>query len=526
MIGVFAAWRIKSCLNQQINIFNSEDNTDFIGRQKELSILSNIWQNNSCHVFILTGMGGMGKTSLLQAWLAQMESANWQEAEQVFAWSFPEVSRYQQAQQAMQDFVCQALKWFGADMALPTRLVERVNLLARLIQRRRTLLVLDNVSPLYFSAQTEHQLLGVLLNQLAAYNPGLCLLASRKSVEVDPTFQQWIMQRELLPLSDADGALLLQKYGVKATTGQLQRIARSFGGAPLSLRLLGSYLADAYGGSPAHLDSIPIWPDLEQEGFHVRRILSVIEHWLGTSPDLILLYLLSLMDSPATKQELFLLLGSCNQPWFIRWVRPDEGLRIVAPLAQVSVREYTKIQRRLFRLHLISSPLAANTLDTHRLIRAYFRQQAAVRFPVMRERFLTLLQECAHKGETVFIPESTMNAQPLQHTLPDIPTAEQTISTLSEKLDQSAKHKHWYRAAILAYHLSEHHLVLGNIPAAILCARRSVAYAELSRDHGSLLQNLKMLTKLLRLTGRATEAVNLVLRAERSTQSLLPQLAA
>ena len=72
--------------------------------------------------------------------------------------------------------------------------------------------------------------------------------------------------------------------------------------------------------------------------------------------------------------------------------------------------------------------------------------------------------------------------------------------------------KHWYRASIIANHLCEHHLILGNMSAAMYCARRGVAYAELSHDQPSLLQNMNLLTRLLRVTGGTREASRLLER--------------
>ncbi len=521
MIGVFVAWRNKSISNKEIKLLDDSDLTAFVGRKRELGLLLKAWRSDTQNVFILHGEGGVGKTSLAQTWLTQAEAFGWLEAEQVFGWSFPDVSRYQDAQQAMREFLQQALAWFGPDMTTPDSRLEQLNLLARLIQRRRTLLVLDNVSHLHFTldaAQSIHerQLLGTLLNQLVAYNPGLCLLIGRKTVPVCRAFQPGVFQHELTGLDDEAGAHLLKQQGVRGESKRLQRIAHSFGGHPLSLSLLGSYLKQAYAGSAERLDSIPIWQDMEKEGFHVRRVLGAIEQWMGTSPDLILIYLLSLLDGPATKKELFMLLGSWRQPWFRRWIKPDEALNSVAPLTRIDLHEYTKIQRRLYRLHLISSPTVATTLDTHPLIRAFFRQRVALRFPVMQERFHRLLENCRQDIEPVIVSESEMGGMLRSHALPDVQTAVRSTRELGCKLEQSAKRKQWYRASILAYHLSEHHLVLGNIPAAVYCARRSVAYAELSHDRSSMAQNLKMLTKLLRLTGGKAEAFTLLQRARQN----------
>lgn len=521
MIGVFVAWRNKSISNTEIKSLDDGGLTAFVGRKRELGLLLKAWRSHTQNVFILHGEGGIGKTSLVQTWLTQTEAFGWLEAEQVFGWSFPDVTRYQDAQQAMQAFLQQALAWFGPDMKIPDSRVEQLTLLARLIQRRRTLLVLDNVSHLHFTPETsqsihERQLLGALLNQLAAYNPGLCLLTGRKAVPVCRAFQPGVFQHELACLDDEAGAHLLKQQGVQAEINRLRRIARNFGGHPLSLSLLGSYLKQAYSGSAERLDSIPVWQDMEKEGFHVRRVLGAIEQWMGTSPDLILICLLSLLDGPATKKELFMLLGNWRQPWFRRWIKPDEALNSVAPLTKIDLHEYTKIQHRLYRLHLISSPSVAATLDTHPLIRAFFRQRVALRFPVMQERFPKLLENCRQNPEPVIVPESEMGGMVRSHALPDVPTAVRSTRALGYKLEQSANRKQWYRASIIAYHLSEHHLVLGNIPAAVYCARRSVAYAELSHDRSSMAQNLQMLTKLLRLTGGKAEALTLLQRARQN----------
>jgi hypothetical protein len=389
--------------------------------------------------------------------------------------------------------------------------------------------VLDNFPTFDFEIEAEQnaqltQSLGILINCLAAYNPGLCVVAARQAIPACEMFQQHVAQYPLPDLAIDEGAELLRQRGVLLSPGTLHKLSHDFCGHALTLDLLGSHLA--HGGRVEDVNSVLAWRDREREGLQTRRVLALIEQWLWKTPELLLLYLISLLDRPVTQKELFLLLRSQRQAWFQRWLKPDETLQALEPLSKLGIREFSRVQRRLYQMHLISSAPDTGALDVHALLRTYFRERVRARFPGIPERLQGVLEKCTQTLSAILPPEAPTlpggkkNHLGLGHS--DLQSAVKATRSLGVKLEKSALQKHWYRASIIANHLCEHHLILGNLSAAMYCARRGVAYAELSHDQPSLLQNMKLLTRLLCLTGGTREAAFLLQRARHTCGLQMP----
>ena len=526
MIGAFVTFsRHQQANNNLASLHVDTQQQGFVAREHELQTLDYAWHDDSIGVFLLSALGGTGKTALLQTWLSKLEAADWLGADQVYTWSFPDLTDESDAQALADEFVDHALKWFGRHLTLPSQPLERVSLLAKLIQRQATLLVLDNFPTLTFDVDAEHSTdlsptLGILINCLAAYNVGLCVIATRQAIPASELFQQHITAYTLPELSDEEGAELLRQRGVMLLPDTLRKLSHDFCGHALTLDLLGSHLSN--GGKLEEVNAILAWRDKEREGLQTRRVLALIEQWLWKTPELLLLYLIALLNRPITQKEVFLLLHSQRQAWFQRWLKPDETLQALEPLSKLSIRDFSKLQRRLYQMRLISSAPDTGALDVHSLLRSYFRERVRVRYPDIPQRLQGLLEKCTQTLSTVLPPDMPILQASQQHYLrlghSDVQSTVKATRTLGVKLEKSALQKHWYRASIIANHLCEHHLILGNLAAAMYCARRGVAYAELSHDQPSLMQNMKLLTRLLRVTGGTREA-SLLLQHTRHTSN-------
>lgn len=515
MIGVSVTyWRHRQ-ESTILPLGQGDSSTALLGRTQDLALLDQAWYDESINLFLLNALGGTGKTSLLQAWLSRMEQADWGEASRVYVWSFPDLHTDDALLTISEEFINHALDWFSCGAAQPAHLLERIQLLCKLVQRHRTLLVLDNFPTLEFELDGAEisQPLGILMNCLAAYNPGLCVIAARTPGNVCDTFRPYIVQHTLPELSPEAGVTLLQQQGVMLMPASLRKLSEDFCGHPLTLELVASYLTN--GGTFENIQAILAWRDKEREGLQTRRILAVLEQWLWKTPELLLLYLLSLLDRPVTHKELYLLLRSQRQPWLKRWLKPDETLNALEPLSKLSLRDFSRLQRRLYKMRLLTTAPDSGALDIHSLLRSYFRERVRARFPGVPNRLQGLLDKCVQTLNAIMPPEapalSASRAERLGFT--DMQAAVKATRALGIKLEKSALQKHWYRAAIIANHLCEHHLILGNMSAAVYCARRGVAYAELSHDKPSLIQNMQQLTRLLCVTGGGQEAVKLLERA-------------
>jgi len=182
-----------------------------------------------------------------------MANNHYRSAELVFGWSFYRQGTAGDTSSA-DEFLDAALAWFGdPDPRLGTGW-EKGERLAKLIARRRTLLILDGLEPLQNPPGPQEGRVGepalqALLRELAAFNKGLCVVTTRTPVADIADYERTsALRRELEQLPNDAGAKLLRALGVKGDAAELQTASDEFGGHCLALTLLGSYLTDVFDG--------------------------------------------------------------------------------------------------------------------------------------------------------------------------------------------------------------------------------------------------------------------------------------
>src|SRR5947207_1877237 len=93
--------------------------------------------------------------------------------------------------------------------------------------------------------------LHALLCELAAVNPGMCLITSRFPVKDLEDCHDSHREFRLGCLDPTDGALVLGAHGVRGSEAELRNASADFGGHCLALTLLANYLNDAFDGDVA-----------------------------------------------------------------------------------------------------------------------------------------------------------------------------------------------------------------------------------------------------------------------------------
>src|SRR5208282_4911682 len=270
------------------------------------------------------------------------------------------------------EFLETALTWFGdPDPRLGTAW-EKGERLAKLVARRRTLLVMDGLEPLQNppgpqEGRLRDPSLQALLRELAAFNTGLCVITTRMPVaDIADHERTSALRRDLEQLSSDAGAKLLRALGVKGPEADLQSASDEFSGHCLGLTLLGSYLTDAYDGDIRCRKEVSerLAHDVRQ-GAHARKVMESYQTWLGEGPELSVLRILGLFDRPADEKALGALLKSPAIP----------GL--TESLTNLSPTEWRAILARLRRAKLLAGedPHNPGQLDTHPLVREYFGEQ-------------------------------------------------------------------------------------------------------------------------------------------------------
>src|SRR6266436_5079414 len=148
-----------------------------------------------------------------------MAAEHYRSVEFVFGWSFYRQGTSGETLSA-DEFLNAALDWLGdPDPRLGTGW-EKGERLAKLAADRRTLLVLDGLEPLQNppgpqEGRLREPSLQALLRELAAFNPGLCLITTRLPVaDLADHAGTSALRRDLEQLSSNAGAKLLRALGV------------------------------------------------------------------------------------------------------------------------------------------------------------------------------------------------------------------------------------------------------------------------------------------------------------------------
>jgi serine/threonine protein kinase len=345
--------------------------SDLFGREEDIAFLDAAWEHPHINVVTIVAWAGVGKSTLVNHWLARLAAEDYRSAQLVFGWSF-----YRQGSSggtsSGDEFLDAALTWFGDPDPQIGSAWEKGERLAKLISHRRILLVLDGLEPLQNppgpqEGRLRDPSLQALLRELAAFNAGLCVVTTRLPI-ADLTDHEHTSapRRELDQLSSDAGVKLLRALGVKGDEAELRSASDEFSGHCLALTLLGSYLTDAYNGDIRCRKEVSerLSRDVRQ-GVHARKVMESYQSWFGEGPELSVLRMLGLFDRPADERALEALL------------RPPTIHGLTESLIGLSRGEWRTILARLRRARLLAGEDSQNPghLDAHPLVREYFGEQ-------------------------------------------------------------------------------------------------------------------------------------------------------
>ena len=234
------------------------------------------------------------------------------------------------------------------------------------------LMILDGLEPLQNppgpqEGRLREPSLQALLRELAAFNPGLCVITTRLPVaDLADHSGTSALRRDLEHLSSDSGAKLLQALGVNGDEAELRSASDEFSGHCLALTLLGSYLTDAFNGDIRFRKEVSerLAHDV-RKGVHARKVMESYRTWLGEGPELSVLRMLGLFDRPADEKAIAALLKS----------PAISGL--TESLSEMHPTAWRTILAKLRRARLLAAedPHNPGCLDVHPLVREYFGEQ-------------------------------------------------------------------------------------------------------------------------------------------------------
>ena len=349
---------------------------DLFGRETELKLLDDAWANPATNVVTFVAWGGVGKTALVNHWVRRMAQRNYDGAARVYAWSFYSHGTSETQAATAEYFINDALGWFGDPDPTQGSPWDKGERLAHLIRAQRTLLVLDGLEPLQhppneiglIEGRLKEQSMQALLRELAAGQPGLCVISTRVAVNELEDYESDALRYDLDQLTPEAGAQLLRKLGVTGEDNELEQAAAEFGGHSLALTLLGGYLNEVFNGDVRRRREIDALTADAQHGGHARRVMASYEKWLGDGPELAILRLLGLFDRPADAPSIAALRAAPAIPGLTDALQP------------LSEPQWQQTQAKLRRIRLLAERPAQvfhqneNELDAHPLVREHFRR--------------------------------------------------------------------------------------------------------------------------------------------------------
>jgi hypothetical protein len=348
-----------------------------VGRERELQRLDDAWTDRETNILSLIAEGGAGKSALVNQWLTNLQAGDYRGAEAVLGWSFYSQGSKERATSADQ-FLDWALEKLGIRIDT-TSANAKGDAIAEAIGKRPVLLVLDGVEPLQHGLDSQQGELKdpglrALLRRFAATPPetkhGLVVLTSRLAVK---DIARWkggaapIVDVE--KLSDEAGAALLRDNGVWGIDSELRAATQAFGGHPLALGLLASFLNETQFGDVRRRDHIRAYLADSENPRHdhaVRVMESYEKEWLAGQPVYrAVMSIVGLFDRPAS--------GDC-----LRALRTKPAIKgLTNVLVELDEDQWRRAIERLRDMRLLSprDPSAPDVIDAHPLVREWFGER-------------------------------------------------------------------------------------------------------------------------------------------------------
>lgn len=276
---------------------------NIVGREAEIEVLNDCWQSNTTNVVQIVAFGGVGKSSLVNLWLSKLSKERYRYATRVYAWSFHWQGDNSDVKASGDSFIEHALQWFGDDdpnLGSPWSKAVR---LARLIRAHRSLIILDGIEVLQNppgknSGQINSPAVALFLKELAVENDGLCVLTTRLKVSDLEAYEDG--RSELLQLgnlTESAGVEALKSFGVVGDERAYLSATKAYSGHALSLSLLAGYSLIVFDGEIRRFAELRSLLNEKDHSDQIRQIMETYIEWFRSSPELDILYLVSLSDS-------------------------------------------------------------------------------------------------------------------------------------------------------------------------------------------------------------------------------------
>lgn len=345
-------------------------------RTAELPAIDRALHDPLCRIFVITGLGGTGKSAFVKAWIQHAIEKGSIASDEVVSWTFQPIGNGQTVSEHA--FFEMLRRRFGLPARADPAAAEAIVEAAREVTRRRTLLVLDAFEALLGggSRGEEKTILHPFKLLLAHLDPaGLCIITTRIEpselmVEGPPAVQMYSLEG----LAVNAGVAILRDAGVAGGDEDLRAVVEAYEGHPLALTLLAQYLVRLRGEDVPTAGALPPLASSPGAVDRIRGIVNAYTEQLArTGPELMpVLQAITAFDDGGREHPLRLFVN--------RRPRSPEG-RVLAELDLARWRDTIQQLRSMRLISLGESPTGDRVVETHLLIRQAVREATQRRSP-------------------------------------------------------------------------------------------------------------------------------------------------
>ena len=368
----------------------------FLDREDQLRLLDRAWWDPETRTLALVGLGGIGKSALMNRWLSVLAERSWDDAEWIFGWSFSENPSFEAFHQA----AAAALGIEPETVDLETSEPETSDgpvALVRRFRARRGVLLLDGLDarqhpPGPHIGRVADDGLRMLVRELAAQFNGLCVLTTRLA-PTDLSGGAGYAEIFLTGLEPAAGAELLRRSGARGSAEDLGAAVREMAGHPFALVLLARALNELYGGEVVKRQALPRLDDGVEGADGAREVFRTYAQWLAQEegeavPEIRALELLGLLGPSVDAATLA---AARAEP-------PIEGL--TEEISESSELRWRRALARLRRLSLVAPERDDGRIEIHPWIGGGFGELAGLARPAVLEALRDRVPRLSSDGST------------------------------------------------------------------------------------------------------------------------------
>jgi WD40 repeat protein/DNA-binding XRE family transcriptional regulator len=244
--------RMPQSLMRPVDWGEEVSEVSFYGRESEQTQLTTWIQEDRCRLIALLGMGGIGKSALAVTLLHQLSS--------LFS-----VAIFRSVRDAIpcEELVADLIQALAPEplSELPVSLTPRITLLIEMLQKRRCLLVLDNVETLLQEGERSgryrvgYEGYGQLFERIGSTQHQSCVvLTSReKPSELKPLegSRMPVRSLHLIGIDEEAGEQILMEKQLRGEAEARRRLIDAYSGNPLALKIVAETIRELFAGEIA-----------------------------------------------------------------------------------------------------------------------------------------------------------------------------------------------------------------------------------------------------------------------------------